>query len=133
MPRLGMTKPPRGISRKELEADGELGAGVSARTLAWNEGLSRRPCVDQAERRVHKTDVLPPPSMLTTDHHQPLCRELKKEIKTGKDWDFSGCSVVRSSPFNRGRVGSIPDWESQIPHASGPKNGSHIGTNSIKV
>ena len=52
MPRLGTTKPPRGISRKELEADGELGAGVSARTLAWNEGLSRRPCVDQAERRV---------------------------------------------------------------------------------
>lgn len=42
------------------------------------------------QRRVYETDVLPPASMLTTGHHQPLCCELKKEIKIGKDWDFPG-------------------------------------------
>ena len=35
--------------------------------------------------------------------------------------DFPGSPVVKTSPFNAGRVGSVPDGGTKIPHASWPK------------
>ena len=34
--------------------------------------------------------------------------------------DFSGCLVVRTSPFNAGDVGSIPGQRAKISHALRP-------------
>ena len=36
--------------------------------------------------------------------------------------DFSGDSVVKTSPSNAGGTGQIPGWGDKISYASGPKN-----------
>ena len=38
------------------------------------------------------------------------------------DGDFPGGQVVKTSPSNAGRAGSIPGQGAKIPHASRPKN-----------
>ena len=37
-------------------------------------------------------------------------------------WDFPGSPLVKSSPFNAGDTGLIPDQRAKIPHESWPKN-----------
>ena len=34
-------------------------------------------------------------------------------------WDFLGCSVIKNPPSNTGDMGSILDWGTKIPHATG--------------
>ena len=58
----------------------------------------------------------------------------KKKRKSG---DFPGGPVVKTSPFNAGGAGQIPDWKAKIPYALQQKNQKHknrsnIVTNSIK-
>ena len=45
-----------------------------------------------------------------------------KEQRLWDLWDFPGCPVVKTLPFNAGSVGSIPGWEAKTPHTSWPKN-----------
>ena len=33
-------------------------------------------------------------------------------------WDFPGGPAVKSTPCNAGDPGSIPGWETKIPHAT---------------
>ena len=51
------------------------------------------------------------PTNVTTE------REIKVKIRGNRD--FSGRPVVKNAPCNSGAMGSIPDWETKIPHASG--------------
>ena len=44
-----------------------------------------------------------------------MCHEIIKR-------DFSGGSVVKTSPSSAGGAGSIPGQGAKIPHAAGPKN-----------
>ena len=37
-------------------------------------------------------------------------------------WDLPGSPLVKSSPFNAGDMGLIPDQRARIPHDSWPKN-----------
>ena len=37
-------------------------------------------------------------------------------------WDFPGCPVVKTVPFNSGCASSIPGQGTKIPHASWPEN-----------
>ena len=36
--------------------------------------------------------------------------------------DFPGGLVVKTLPPDAGDAGSIPCWEAEVPHASGPKS-----------
>ena len=52
---------------------------------------------------------------------QPSGEEIPR-VQEGEVRDFSGGSVVKTSPSNAGGAGLIPGQEAKIPHASEPKN-----------
>ena len=43
----------------------------------------------------------------------------KLKFKVQDGWDFPGGPVVKNPPPNAGHAGSIPSWETEIPHALG--------------
>ena len=52
-------------------------------------------------------------------YHFPRHLEVSDRLNS---WDFPGSPLVKSSPFNAGDMGLIPDQRAKIPHNSWPKN-----------
>ena len=44
------------------------------------------------------------------------------KCKDSSSWDFLGGPVVKTLLSNAGGMDSIPDWGTQIPYVSGPKD-----------